>query len=57
MFAMRTDQGAMRMKKAFGFMTLAAALSLGAAEPYPNPHRIVRYLDAEASFPPPRAAP
>ena len=36
------------MKKAFGFMTLAAALSLGAAEPYPNPHRIVRYLDAEA---------
>ena len=36
------------MKKAFGFLTLAAALSLGAAEPYPNPHRIVRYLDAEA---------
>ena len=36
------------MKKAFGFLTLAAALSLGAAEPYPNPHRVVRYLDAEA---------
>ena len=45
------------MMKAIGFMTLAAALSLGAAEPYPNPHKIVRYLDAEASFPPPRAAP
>ena len=37
------------MKKAIGFLTLAAVLSLGAAEPFPNPSMIHRYVGSDTN--------
>ena len=37
------------MKKSIGFLTLAAVLSLGAAEPFPNPSMIHRYVGSDTN--------
>ena len=37
------------MKNAIGFLTLAAVLSLGAAEPFPNPSMIHRYVGSDTN--------